>query len=264
MKLSYKNPSLTICLFLSVSCNYNSDKLTKIGDEYFKKNEYDKAIEKYEKALEKDPHNLTAIFKLGNSHLRKEDTAKTVYYYNIAANRKYNDYELYKFLGIYYTKTDTNLAIKYLSIAIRYKKDDYESLTERGILYFDRNMINKASADFSNAIKASQIEIDNILSVTEGVRKNKGVEKNIVKYIKPYIYNAKIKELKKDYYGLIIDYCFLIDALPNYYDFYLKRGIVKLKLNKVYDACIDFTIANQNGIIEANDYLKRYCKTCTD
>lgn len=264
MRTAYTTSLILFCFLLFTSCKYNTDKLIKSGDKYFNKSKYDKAIEKYQKALEKDPQNLTAIFKLGSSYLKKEDTAKSVYYYNIAANKNYNNYDLYKFLGFHYAKLDTNLAIKYLTVAIKYKKDDYVSLTERGVLYFNRNMIDKASIDFNNAIKSSQIIIDNILISTEGVRKAKEVEKTIIEFIKPYIYIARIKELKKDYYSLINSYNFLIDALPNYYEFYYKRGIVKLKLNRPYDACLDFTVAYENGIEEAKDYLSKHCKTCVN
>ncbi|MBS1510722.1 MAG: VWA domain-containing protein [Bacteroidetes bacterium] len=63
----------------------NEKQLIKKGNDAYKKNEFDKAQEQYQKAAEKDPSNATAQFNLGNALYKNKKTTDATNAYNNAA-----------------------------------------------------------------------------------------------------------------------------------------------------------------------------------
>jgi tetratricopeptide (TPR) repeat protein len=65
---------------------------------------------------------------------------------------------------------------------------------------------------------------------------------------------------KNDLAGAIADYTSSIDLYPSDPETFYQRGLVKLRMNNNYDACLDFKKADEMGSPEAKAAIKKNCK----
>jgi len=77
-----------IC-YTSFSQSQQAEKIIQDGNEFYKKQQYEQATIQYEKAIEADSSNTTAIFNLGNSLYKKNSRNEAIKTYgDLAAKAK--------------------------------------------------------------------------------------------------------------------------------------------------------------------------------
>jgi Ca-activated chloride channel homolog len=84
--------SLTILLTFFIYCNSFSqseqaEKIIQEGNEFYKKQQYEQATMQYEKAIEADSSNTTALFNLGNSLYKKNSRNEAIKSYTDLADK---------------------------------------------------------------------------------------------------------------------------------------------------------------------------------
>lgn len=82
--------SLLLCLFSLFAFSQKDNALIKKGNEAYTKQEYEKAITQYQKAIEKSPSNEVAQFNLGNALFKSNKPDEAVSAYDNALNQSKN------------------------------------------------------------------------------------------------------------------------------------------------------------------------------
>ncbi|HLF33687.1 MAG TPA: tetratricopeptide repeat protein [Cyclobacteriaceae bacterium] len=150
---------------------------------------------------------------------------------------------LYKEVG------DPMLAIEDYTLMIGMKPGDHTPYSERGIIRMQYD-------DYPNAID----------DFTQAIGKDPEDEKN-------YRYRALCKYNSSDYRGAYADYSSAIMLLNKKYknmpdektirrilaDTYIKRGVSATMLGNNFNACMDFSNANDLGSSKGYNYMRKYC-----
>ncbi len=82
--------SLLLCLFSLFAFSQKDNALIKKGNEAYTKQEYEKAITQYQKAIEKSPSNEVAQFNLGNALFKSNKPDDAVSAFDNAVNQSKN------------------------------------------------------------------------------------------------------------------------------------------------------------------------------
>jgi tetratricopeptide (TPR) repeat protein len=106
-----------------------------LGNFYYESNEYEKAIEQYDKVLEKEPENDDALFNRGRAHIEKGDADKGV-----------EDYT------IYIEKINPRNASAYYN---------------RGVAYYKLKQYEKEEEDYKKALELNQNAVFAMLNLSE-------------------------------------------------------------------------------------------------
>lgn len=126
----------------------------KLGDSYAKKNEYDKAIEKYKKAIARNDKNALTFSKLGKVYNAIGDrrTAFDKFAKAVELNRK--DYESYYEIGIIFNelgkKSDAKIM---LDNALRIKPDYTPASELLAVVLCAQNKYDEAISVYKDAIR---------------------------------------------------------------------------------------------------------------
>jgi tetratricopeptide (TPR) repeat protein len=131
-----------------------SEDLEKQGDELQGEKDYLDAIDYYQAALVKDPHNAVLMNKAGMSELmvRRYHEAKKCFGLAIRADKRYaNAYA--NLAVVYYEETSFSKSIRYYNKAI--SLDDKEAVfyNNRAAALFAKRQFEKASADYQKALQ---------------------------------------------------------------------------------------------------------------
>ena len=120
------------------------------GQIYLKKEEFDKAIDDYNKVIELNPNDATAYHDRGLAYKRKGEHDKAIQDFNkaIDINPKIA-WLVYHNLGlVYVNKEEFDKAIEYFTKTIEIKPDYAEAYYTRGECYRQRNDFIKCANDF--------------------------------------------------------------------------------------------------------------------
>ena len=113
-----------------------SDQSAKAGSEAFRKGDFDKAIESFNKALSLDPKNFNAYNGLGNVYARKGDVDKAIESFNKALSLNANEPSAHIGLGnLYFRKGDTPKAIESFEKVLSTYPRNAEALFSLGAVY---------------------------------------------------------------------------------------------------------------------------------
>jgi tetratricopeptide (TPR) repeat protein len=155
-----RNSMLTISSVLMIlifsGCATNFDKSSKtlnaMGYEYYKKGQYDKAINEYNKALKLNPQNFEAYVNRGNVYeaMKRHWTAIRDYDRAIEINPNYG--RAYMNKGVVYAKMKLyNQAISNISKGIEIDPKNGEMYFNRAVTYFENYEFDKAGDDVNKA-----------------------------------------------------------------------------------------------------------------
>ncbi|OHD63411.1 MAG: hypothetical protein A2096_16360 [Spirochaetes bacterium GWF1_41_5] len=136
----------------------NPANLVKSGMAAVKSGNWNQAIKIYNSLLEKDTQDPEPYFYLGVSYIAKglPDTAKK--YLDHILDKALNntiitDYMVYSRLAeIYSKKNDLDNALKTLFLMKTIKPQDAETLFKLGVIYFDRELYEKAIENFTECL----------------------------------------------------------------------------------------------------------------
>jgi len=217
--------------------NYN-----KIGDEYYFKNDFNKAIEYYTKAIEVDPDNAEYYCNRGVSYNWLKEYEKAIEDKSKAIELDPDNAEYYYSRGVSYGwLKEYEKAIEDKSSAIRLEPDDAKYYYSRGSNYHKLKEYEKAIADYSKAI---ELEPDN------------------AKY---YFNRGTSYNWQKEYEKAIADYSKAIELDPNNAKYYSKRSNNYSWLNEYEKAIADYSKAIELAPDNAEYYfslVRVLCWTC--
>jgi tetratricopeptide (TPR) repeat protein len=129
-----------------------------LGIAYSEQGDYDKAIESYQKAIERKPKWAEAYYLLGIVYFIQDDYDKTIESYQKAIERKPKWAEAYYSLGITYkNQGDYAEAIEAYHNAVKFKPNFAEAYRNLGSAYKNQNKYATAIKFYRKAI---ELEID--------------------------------------------------------------------------------------------------------
>lgn len=141
-------------LFLALSMNNNSLKCYKaIARTHRKNRQYPFAIDFYTKAIEKYPRNAELYALKADLHRKLKEYEMAIESYDKAIQLDYSNVEYYKMRSqIKYYTGDIQGAINDITSAIQWKKD-YKLYAQRGFYKLEKQNIDSAFDDYTEAIK---------------------------------------------------------------------------------------------------------------
>ncbi|MEK7433935.1 MAG: tetratricopeptide repeat protein, partial [Cyanobacteriota bacterium] len=136
-----KDLDLTYLIFFSIASLYNA------------KEEYEKAIEFYNKSISINPNFYNAYNNLGNVYKAKEEYDKAIEYHKKALELSPNSYISYNGLGnVYYSKKEYDKAIEYHKKALELSPDNYLFYNNLGDVYKAKKEYDKAIEFYNKSI----------------------------------------------------------------------------------------------------------------
>ena len=141
----------------------------KTGNFYLKSKDYEKAIEQYEKVLEKDPKNGAALFNRGFVHLKKGDFDKAIEDYDLYLEKiDSNDAAAYNNRGIAYRRLKQyERAIHDYNKAIELNPEFAGAYYNRGLAYYDLKQYEKEQEDYEMALEFDPNHVGAMLNLSE-------------------------------------------------------------------------------------------------
>ncbi len=130
-----------------------------MGINYDKKGDYDRAIEAYQQAIKLNPKDDSAYYNMGNSYAKKGeyDRAIEAYQQAIKLNPEYDN--IYNNIGLcYYRKGDSHKSIELFEQAIKLNPKNDMAYYNMGIIYRNKGNHNKAIEAYQQIIKLNHKE----------------------------------------------------------------------------------------------------------
>ena len=198
------------------------------GYDWYNKQDYDKAIECYQKAIELNPDNANAYHGMGVAYEYKQDYDKAIECYQKAIELNPKDAVAYYNMGnAYYNKQDYDKAIECYQKAIELNPKDAVAYYNMGNAYYNKQDYEKAIEWYEKAIKISPKYADAYNNMGNAYYNTQNYDKAIECYEKTieidpkhtYVYynigNA-YKNGKQDYEKAIECYEKAIEINPDY------------------------------------------------
>lgn len=134
--------------------NYNSDYYNTKGQEFYRKKEYNIAIEYFFKSIKLNSRNAQAYNNLAMSYWMKNDSCLAIKYFKKAhaLNRGYTQ-PLVNLSLLYAQQQNEQMQVCYLQKAIRYNPNDYWAYYLLGDYYKSKMQYPRAIDNFKEAIK---------------------------------------------------------------------------------------------------------------
>ncbi|MBL7157530.1 MAG: tetratricopeptide repeat protein [Candidatus Omnitrophica bacterium] len=137
-----------------------------LGNTYFEKKEYDKAIEQYEKAIVIKKNDAESYSNIGSAYMSKGNLGEAEKYLKKSIVIKFNlPIAHYNLARIYYQKGKTKDAIEELEISIKQLPQFYGALNELGEIHLKEGNKAEAAEMFEESLRImpDQPRIKNIL-----------------------------------------------------------------------------------------------------
>ena len=100
MKLSKTLMAIAILLCPLLGFSQNADSLLQEGISLHDQGEFDKAIEKYNQALEQDPNSALIYYEISLSYYSKGDYERSIEYSDLVLDQKVNNnYQIYAYIN---------------------------------------------------------------------------------------------------------------------------------------------------------------------
>ncbi len=205
----------------------------KQGHAAYQVRDYEQAIEKFTKAIEKDPKYSKAYINRGNAHYNLKEYDAAIADYNQALRLNPDEVKAYvnrgnvRFLLAEYSSDPSksyNLAIADFNNALRINPNDVEAYVRRGIV---RSQIAKYSGDSQQDYKRAIEDFNQALNVNPS-RAEAYFQRGLVRYqIAQYS-----SEFEKEYKHAINDFDQALHLNSKLAKAYLKRGIVRYELSQ--------------------------------
>ena len=192
-------------------------------------NEYEKALEYFSRAIQKDPNSIQAYNLRGRTYTSLERYDKAFEDFAKAENIDPDDAETYFNRGcLYQQQGQYSDAINNYDTAILKKEDYGEAYYRRGQSKYDLGEAEEALADYERSLELQPNS--------------------------PYVYywSGLAKQQLGQEEEALTDFIEAIRLKPDYFDAYFQRGVVLQKLHKYTSAYDDFTRAielNPNEIL---------------
>ncbi|MBR8833867.1 MAG: tetratricopeptide repeat protein [Stigonema ocellatum SAG 48.90 = DSM 106950] len=203
----------------------------KQGHAFYKVREYEQAIEKFSKAIQKDPNYARAYINRGNAYYNLKGYEAAIADYNQALRLSPNEIKAYvnrgnvHFILAEYSSDpdkDYNLAIADFNSAVRLNPNEVEAYIRRGIV---RAQIAKYSGDSQQDYKKA-IEDFNVALTKDTSRAETYFQRGLVRYqIAQYS-----SQFEQEYKHAIDDFNQALSINSHLAKAYLKRGIVRYEL----------------------------------
>ncbi|MCL1969880.1 MAG: tetratricopeptide repeat protein, partial [Candidatus Bathyarchaeota archaeon] len=135
------------------------------GITYRNKGNYDRAIEDFNAALRIKPNDQDALIGRGLAYGLKDNHDRAIEDFNTVLKIKPNDQDALYWRGcVYYNKGNYDKALEDFNAAIRIKPDYQNALYWRGLTYGKKSNYDKAIEDFNTAIKIKPNDQDALLN----------------------------------------------------------------------------------------------------
>jgi len=203
----------------------------KQGHASYQVRDYEQAIEKFTKAIQKDPKYAKAYVNRGNSHYNLKEYDAAIADYNQAIHLSPSEIKAYvnrgnvRFLLAEYSSDpdrDYNLAIADFNSALRLNPGEVEAYVRRGVV---RSQIAKYSGDSQQDYKKAIEDFNSALSMSPS-RAEAYFQRGLVRYqIAQYS-----SEFEQEYKQAIDDFNQALRINSQLAKAYLKRGIVRYEL----------------------------------
>ncbi|MBU0585973.1 ATP-binding protein [Candidatus Micrarchaeota archaeon] len=129
----------------------------QIGNDYYERNDYEKAVENYNMAILLNPIFSEAYFNRALSYYQLKNFDRSITDYTKSAELDPNNPIIYNNLGdAYYRKQDFNNAIKNYDKALTLNPNYLKAFYNRGLSYASLEEYDKAVADFSKVIELKE------------------------------------------------------------------------------------------------------------
>ncbi len=132
----------------------SSNLFNNRGLVFLSKQEYDKAIEEFQRALELNPSFTGALINLGTARMQKGETDKAIQHFHEALKRDPKSIETENLIGnAYMKKKDYQQAEKHLMRALAIEPDFPDALNSLGILYENMGRLEEAINQYKKVIE---------------------------------------------------------------------------------------------------------------
>jgi len=242
-----------------------------IGNAYSAKNEYPKALENYNKAIDLNDQHMESFMNRGYARMQSGKNQEAIEDFNKVIQMMPDYYQAYTNRGIVYNRLeDYTNALDNYNKALSINPDDVISMSERAQLYFDQDRNEEALTDLTNVINIDKnysdaYSIRGVHYAQNGKYDEAVTDLRRAMELDPlntniYINLANTLTLMDDYLGAIEILDKAIDISQFNLIAYGNRGIAKLKLNLTKEACKDFQKAANMGHQKSRELLNRYCQ----
>ncbi len=211
--------------------NFTFEDYYKQGHASYKVRDYEQAIDKFTKAIQKEPQYAKAYINRGNAHYNLKEYEAAVADYNQAVRLSPNEIKAYvnrgnvRFILAEYSSDpdkDYKLAISDFNSALRLNKNEVEAYIRRGVV---RSQIAKYSGDSQQDYKKAVEDFDSAINL-EPSRAEAYFQRGLVRYqIAQYSSN-----FEEEYKQAIEDFNLALNINSQLAKAYLKRGIVRYEL----------------------------------
>ncbi len=160
--------TLNRVLNLGVDDDILVDTFLNLGNAYYEKNDMDRAIDYYKKAIRLEPESLEAFVNLGNAYFANEEFRKSIEAYKVALQLDPEDSNIYSNLGVAYIELgDKNEAIKYLTQAIMLNPHNESAHYNLGILYAMNDESDKAIEQYDKLLELGSEMAPTLLKILD-------------------------------------------------------------------------------------------------
>ncbi len=136
--------------------NFTASGLYKQGVSLQKENQCEKAIEKFDAAIQRSPKMVNAYFSRGICHFRLDHNKEARNDFGQAIQLRPDFVEAHYNVGLVYLNLgETDPALAAFENAIRLKPDDPDAHRQRGEILRDRGELSEALAEYTTLVKLS-------------------------------------------------------------------------------------------------------------
>ena len=219
--------------YTGFACQERADKATTADQ---KREEYERGIEHYTKAIELKSDLPEAYINRGNVYAKKSDFDGAIKDYNMGITLNPNYAESYYNRGLAYNgKSEFDRAIKDFDMAIKLDPDYVGAYSDRGLAYAGKGDYDRAIEDFDMAIKLDPNYVG-AYSNRGCAYKEKGDYDRAIEdhdiaikldpdFAEPYSNRGVAYAGKGDYDRAIEDYNMAIKLDPDFAKSYNNRGV---------------------------------------
>ncbi len=248
---------IIIILFISLQISYSqtSEEYFKIAYELFEENNYEYAIDNFEKAISKDEENKKSYeyyaFKgICNYSLGKISEAENDF--NKSIELKSNYYLAYRYKSyLEGDKKNYKKEIELLDLAIKYNAKDVNSYMNRGASNFNLENYSNANEDYSKVIEINPKNADAYFSRGNLNYKLENYKEALIDFSKAIEFNNKFYEayISKGNTNFALnklnetieEYSKALEINPNNADLFFIRGNLYFETNKLKESILDFS-----------------------
>ena len=171
-----------LVLFLAVSINGCGGKIiTQIvyeGNQFYERQQYDKALALYKEAYKQDPNNLAVKNNLGVTYSVLNDQAQAIKYLNLAIAQDKKDYIAHYVLAdIYLKQNELNQALDEALTAKSLNTKETQIYETLGKIYMALKQYDNAISTFTDLINLDQYEPHNFVELANAYLANKDIDK---------------------------------------------------------------------------------------